>query len=156
MRFDRYGRAETFAWTSRKLANATKRGERVANREKERYPLLADQLQKPDRFDADIEAQRRDKLTQSSERNMRDFHARVWRESRRDFQSATPVQQETIRASWLAWRGPLTSTYFRYIVDLHIGVVERRAAAHRARELQIRVETRRIINQQTRLELEAA
>lgn len=132
MRFTPYGRADAFAWTSRKLANAAKRGDRIAKREQDRYPLLADQLVKPAQFDADAES------------------------ARRDMQAATLDQQAGIRAAWLAWRGPTTATYFRYIVDLHTGVVEQRSSAHKAREGAIRAEVRRIINQQRFLELEAA
>lgn len=65
---------------------------------------------------------------------MRGFHARVWRESRRDLFEATSEQRSTIRVAWAAWRGPLTSIYFRYIVDLHTGVMARRSDNFNSRE----------------------
>jgi len=108
MKFTPFGRAEGFAWTARKLANAKKRGDRVAQREQDRYPLLANQAPEPMPFEADAEAARRDEQMRRAERDLREFHSRVWHESRRDDQAANPCQREAIRAAWLAWTGPRT------------------------------------------------
>ena len=156
MKFKPYGHSEGFAWTSRKLANAQKRGERVARREQERYPLLADQFPVVEPLNADIEAERRDAMMKASEQTMRDFHARVWRESRRDAQKSTAGQREAIRTAWLAWTGPLTSVYFRYIVDLHTGVVAQRHAIGVQQKNAVRADVWNLLTSQHSLELEPA
>ena len=156
MKYASFWRAESFAWTARKLANAKKRGERIAQREQERYPLLADQAPEAAPFDADTEARRRDRQMHQAEQGLRAFHSRVWRASRRDDQAANPCQREAINAAWIAWTGPRTSPYFRYIVDLHTGVQAQRAAAFTEREQKTRAEVFRLVTQQKSLELEAA
>lgn len=134
MRFARYGRAAGFAWTDRKLAAAQGRAVREVKRTQDRYPLLADQLPAPAPLDANTEAARRDLEMRESEQRIRDFHARVWRQARRDYQQAGPEQQAAIRAGWRAWTGPVTSLYYRYMVDLHLGVMQQRTDAMRARD----------------------
>ena len=156
MKFTPFGRAEEFAWNSRKLANASKRGERAAQRERDRYPLLADQAPVVEPFCAEAEAGRRNEQMRRTDERMRNFHARVWRESRRDDQAASTCQRDAIRAAWIAWTGPRTPLYFRYIVDLHTGVNAQRAAAHAAREQNFRAEVFRLVTQQKSLELVAA
>lgn len=153
MKFTPFGRAEGFAWTARKLANAKKRGERSIQREKERYPLLADQTPEADPFEADAEAKRRDDQMRHAEQGLRNFHSRVWRESRRDEQAATICQREAIRTAWSAWTGPRTSVYFRYIVDLHTGVATQRSAIVAERKQAERVEIIRMATQQQTFEL---
>ena len=153
MKFAPFGRADGFAWTTRKLANAKKRGERVAQREQERYPLLADQAPEAMPFEADAEAKRRDDQMRRAEQDLRAFHSRVWRESRRDDQAANPGQREAIRAAWIAWTGPRTSVYFRYIVDLHTGIQAQRAEAFTERKQEARTEIIRMATQQKSFEL---
>lgn len=95
-------------------------------------PLLAPVLPKPHAFDANAELAARQSTRIQAERRTRDFTARVWRESRRDYFAATEQQREKIRDAWNQWRGPATVLYFRYLVDLHTGVMEERS--RRARE----------------------
>jgi hypothetical protein len=52
-----------------------------------------------------------------------DNEARLWRESCRDARAATRKQKAAIREAWRAWPGPATVLCFRYIVDLHTGVI---------------------------------
>lgn len=153
MKFTPFGRAEGFAWTSRKLANAKKRGERAAQREQDRYPLLADQAPEAAPFEADAEAKRRDDQMRRAEKALREFHSRVWRESRKDDQAANPCQREAVRAAWIAWTGPRTSVYFRYIVDLHTGVQAQRSEAFTEHKQESRAEVFRLATQQKSLEL---
>lgn len=133
MRFERKRRWGEFAWTPRKLAAAQSHGERVRARQEKRYPLLADQLPQPAPFDADAEARMRSEAHQQTEQRFRDFEARVWRESRRDARAAPAPQQAAIREHWLSWSGPATALYFRYVVDLHTGVLEQRQQAAKER-----------------------
>jgi hypothetical protein len=152
MRFAHYGRAQGFAWTSRKLSAAHGRSSREVKRNQTRYPLLADQMPAPAPLDADAEAARRDQEMRESEQRIRDFHARVWRESRRDFQQASPEQQVAIRAGWLAWTGPVTSLYYRYMVDMHLGVMQQRTDAMRARDRAARIKLLSAMQAQNTLE----
>jgi hypothetical protein len=145
MKFDREPRYERFAWTARKLALASKRGERERARDVARYPLLADFIEPSPAFDADAEAARREELTQRAEQRMRDLHARLWREARRDARAASPAQQQEIRERWAAWRGARKATYFRYVVDVVTGVMERRREAFLERERRM---LQRILAQQ--------
>ena len=152
MRFSPFGHAEGFAWTSRKLAAAQGRGARDAKRAQERYPLLAEQLPIPAPLDADAEAARRDLEMRESEQRIRDFHARVWRQARHDFQQAYPEQKAAIRAGWQAWTGPVTSLYYRYMVDLHLGVMRQRTDAMRARDRAARIKLLSAMQAQNTLE----
>lgn len=126
MRFERKRRWGTFAWTPRKLAAAQSHGARVKARLEQWCSLLSDQFSQPQRFDADVEACIRAQAHQATEQRLRDFEARVWRESRRDARNATAEQQAAIREHWLAWRGPATALYYRYVVDLHTGALDER------------------------------
>jgi hypothetical protein len=152
MRFAPFGRAEGFVWTSRKLAAAHGRSARVVKDIQARYPLLADQLPAPAPLDADAEATRRNLEMRESEQRIRDFHARVWRQARRDFQHAGPEQKAAIRAGWQAWTGPITSLYYRYMVDLHLGVMQQRTDAMRARDRAARIKLLSAIQAQNTLE----
>lgn len=139
MRFTRQERYERFEWTARKLQSAIAKPERQARKVAERYPLLADVLPVPVPFDQETETLRRRAAMESSEARMRSLHARVWRESRRDFFRADAHQQDVIRNAWKAWRGPTTAFYFRYIVDEHTGVMEARSQTFRARHSEARM-----------------
>lgn len=62
-----------------------------------------------------------------------DHDARVWRESCRDARAATRKQRAAIREAWRAWPGPATVLCFRYLVDLHTGVLDQRRQVALAR-----------------------
>lgn len=139
MRFTRYPRVEPFEWTKRKLTLAANRPDREAVKMANTYPLIAALLEPPKPFDLECETERRRLALQRSDQRMRTFHARVWRESRRDFFLASDAQRTMIRSAWREWRGPTTSTYFRYLVDLHTGIMEARSERFRAAEKQRRL-----------------
>ncbi|WP_306552820.1 hypothetical protein [Acidovorax sp.] len=134
MRFSRQARAELFEWTQRKLTLATKRPARQAQKLASDYPLIAEVLDTPPSFDLARETEQRCRRRLQSEQRMRALHARVWRESRRDYFGATEEQRALIRAAWRDWTGPTTSLYFRYVVDLHTGVIEARSERCRSEE----------------------
>lgn len=141
MKFKRMERYEDFEWTKRKLAFASNRLNREQSKIDANYPLIADQVAPlTPAFDADNEALARNARIKSSEARMRALYARVWKESRRDFFRATPEQMQAIRDDWRTWRGPLTSMYFRYVVDLHTGVVEQRREAFKQQQMNWRNE----------------
>lgn len=102
---------------------------RKQERERARYPLFPDQIAVRS---LDEEVSRRLLSRQSAECNMRTFHARVWRESRRDYWRASEEQRAAIRLMWNGWRGPLDATYFRYVVDFCTGVMAARDERMRA------------------------
>lgn len=153
MRFTPFGKAQGFTWTTRKMAAAVGRGVRTLKRNQALYPLLADQMPAPEVLDVNIEAQRRDTSMREAEQRLRDFHASVWRAARRDAQGCTTAQRDAIRAAWATWTGPVTSIYFRYIVDLHTGVMERRALAMREKTNTVRINLNRAHQAQQSLEL---
>lgn len=134
MRFTRHPKIELFQWTKRKLALANSWPERQARKLARDYPLISDLLQAPQAFDLEKETEHRQDGQLRSYRQMRDFDARVWREARRDYFLACDEQRAAIRAAWLAWRGPTTCLYFRYVVDLHTGVMEARYERSRAEQ----------------------
>ena len=133
MKFDRRQRVSSFEWTSRMLQAAETRAERRRQREISYYPLFVEQVPSCAPFDPHVEARLRDQCARQAEHRMRALLARVWHESRRDMQRASPMQRQAIREGWDNWRGPRTATYFRYVVDLHTGV-----AAQRSRDFQAR------------------
>lgn len=139
MRFSRYPRVEVFEWTKRKLTLAERRPQRQAMKLASNYPLIASVLEPPQAFDLERETESRRLAYQRSEQRMRAFHARIWRESRKNFFLASDAQRALIRSAWLEWRGPTTSTYFRYLVDLHTGVMKARSERFRAAEKQRRL-----------------
>lgn len=134
MRFHPLPRYEGFNWTPRKQALAASRPARELAKARAALPLLVDQLPEPAPVDLDALAARRQTLLAAADARMRALTARYWREARRDYFAATQAQRAAIHAAWAAWRGPLTALYFRYVVDLHTGVVEARSQAFRLRE----------------------
>lgn len=58
-----------------------------------------------------------------SEQRKRDFYARVWREARRDYFFAEPNIRSVIFEAWKNWAGPRTCIHYRYVVDLHTGIL---------------------------------
>jgi len=158
MKFDRRQRIPAFEWTRRKLLAAQSRPARQHARELARYPLFADQTPAPApmAFDPHVEARLREQCARDSEQRMRDLFSRVWRESRRDMQHATHDQQQAIREAWGAWTGPRTSLYFRYVVDVHTGVMAAREAALAASKALARDELRRAAQLQQSLEFNPA
>lgn len=137
MNFLRYGRHEDFCWTAKKLAKASTKPARQLKKMHQNYPLIADVLPTPAAFSADEEAQRRQQSNQGFELGLRTFHARVWREARRDFFAASFIQREAIRRGWSTWAGPRTSLYFRYVVDLHTGVIQARSSVFIADQVRL-------------------
>jgi hypothetical protein len=85
-----------------------------AQRHEQRHPVLASQQ-------FDVDGVRGDGGS--------DHEARVWRESCRDARTATRKQKGAIRETWRAWPGPATVLCYRYIVDLHTGMLDRRHQA---------------------------
>jgi hypothetical protein len=119
-----------------------KRPARQAQKVASDYPLIAEVLETPPPFDLARETEQRCHRRLQSEQRMRALHARVWRESRRDYFGATEEQRELIRSAWNDWTGPTTSLYFRYVVDLHTGVMEARSERFRVAEQQRRLQAR--------------
>ena len=138
MRFTRYARSEPFTWTPKKLSAAKSKPARQAVKLEQQYPLLAAVLEAPAAFDLNVETERRMHGISGHEQNLRDFHARVWRESRRDYFAAMQTQRCEIRKAWAGWSGPTASTYYRYMVDLHTGVMDARSKAFNIREREQR------------------
>lgn len=120
---ERFGKLEI---TDRKIRLLEAKPERDRKRLGQKMPLLADQL--PPSEPVDIQANLAARQVQSDrfERSMRALEARCWRESRRDYFSASEDVREEIRCSWQKWTGPRTSGNFRYVVDKHTGVAEAR------------------------------
>lgn len=142
MKFLRTERAEPIQWTPRKLALASSAPHRRHQREAARLPLLAhtlaDPLPEPPPFDAGAALAARQRAADRLDAALRALEARVWREARRDYFAADDPQRRAIRQAWAAWRGPARALYFRYVVDEHIGVNERRQELARAREREFR------------------
>lgn len=134
MKFTRHERPQRFQWTNRKLSAAQSKARRQAEKVKVRYPLLAEVLPLPTALDIDDESVRRQNAIDEFTFTLRAFHARVWRESRRDYFAGTIEQRASIRNAWTSWRGPTTSLYFRYIVDVHTGVMAARGKTFKDRE----------------------
>lgn len=138
MRHTPYTRYERFEWTPRKLSAAANRPLRQAQQLRQSMPLLAAVLPQPAPFDAHQERINRQAHITSFEGTMRALHARVWKESRSDYFAATDAQREAIRTGWRQWRGPTTSLYFRYMVDLHIGVMQARSESYAVAQQAVR------------------
>lgn len=150
MKFTRFERFEPITLTQRKIAAF----ERKQAREAAKYPLFSDEFKETQRSLED-EERRRNKASDATEQNYRAFHARVWKKARRSYFSANPEQQDVIRKMWNTWTGPMTCTYYIYIVDLCTGALAARQAASEQRDREVR---RRIRAEgvQERLELEYA
>ncbi len=155
MLFTPYSRPEQFTWTARKLAAAKSKPDRKALQQDQQYPLLVGLLPTPAPFDQQAETERRRLVDLKQISTMRDFHAGVWKAARRDFFAADHDQKHAIRTAWRDWTGPRTSTYFRYLVDLHTGVMEARSIAFRAREREQRAIVVAVIRAQASFDLEA-
>lgn len=136
MRFTRYARYEDFDWTPRKLAMARSKPDRQQKKVEERFPLLASILPPPAAFDEEAERARRRERLRKTEIDQRARLARLWRACRRDFFAASEEQKDLIRQAWATWAGPTTGLYYRYVVDLHTGIVDARSAAFRQQEQQ--------------------
>ena len=155
MRFTPYSRPSQFTWTARKLAAAQSKPDRQALQQDRQYPLLVGLLPNPAPFDIQVETERRRLTDMQQAATMRDFHAGVWKAARRDFFAASSEQQNAIRSAWCDWTGPSTSTYFRYVVDLHTGIMEARSIAFRTRERDQRAGMIAAMRAQASFDLEA-
>lgn len=133
MRFRRRQRIEAITLTQRKAAAF----ERKQRRERERYPLFADEIWASQRSIED-EFVRRNRIAIEAEVRSRDFYADVWKRARGRFFAATAECQAATRAFWKAWTGPCEATYFSYAVDFCTGEYERRSNAARDNELALR------------------
>lgn len=150
MKFTRFERFDPITLTLRKIAAF----ERKQAKEAAKYPLFSDEIKARQRS-LEEEEQRRNKASDSTEQNYRAFHARVWKKARKSYFEANPDQQAAIRKMWSSWTGPLTCTYYIYVVDFCTGVLAYRQAASEQRDREVR---RRICAEgvQERLELECA
>lgn len=156
MKFQRVERYERYLWTKRKQAMVLSRPEREAKKLREALPLLADQIEVQHRvIDLDAEERMRQERQDSSEKRMRAFYARVWREARADYFAASQDQRDAMRAHWAGWRGPATCLMFRYVVDVHTGALEARTKKMREREAAVREEVRAGMRAQATLDLGA-
>jgi len=154
MKFQRVERYERFAWTKRKQTMALSRPERHAEKLRRKLPLLADQIEaEAEVIDLDAEERIRQERQDNSEKRMRAFYARVWREARADYFAATNAQREAMRAHWAAWTGPATCLMFRYVVDEHNGTTEARMRRMRERDAAIRADVLRGLIAQGQLDL---
>lgn len=148
MKFKRMARYETTTMTERKARAFERKQEKM----RERYPLFPDQIQVRS---LEEETARRLMAQRSSEDSMRQFHARVWRESRRDYWRASDEQRAAVRQMWAGWAGPSDSTYFRYVVDYCTGVMEERDRKMKADRAASRARIDASVGAQTAMELAA-
>lgn len=154
MRFEKSRRAEPFAWTPRKVSAALSQPAREQARLQASHPLLAGILPvRSAAVDLALEAEQRQASLVRTQTRMRELDARCWRAARRDYFAATEDQRAQIRDAWLKWRGPTTAINFRYIVDLHTGVVAKRDEIRRAQDAELRTSIRRQLGQQGVLDL---
>lgn len=144
MRFCRTARYDPVDMTERKALQYLRKIER----ERARYPLLADQMNFPSLED---EAARRVRSQHESENRMRALTAKHWRQGRAAFFDATEPVKIAIRAMWAGWAGPRTATYFIYCVETCNGVAAARHAAFRAKTLAIRQDVRARMGEQLQL-----
>ena len=70
----------------------------------------------------------------AKQHTVRQFNARVWRESRRDYFQAPAEVRQKIKSLWDQWAGQKTSTTFRYLVDRCTGAYAKRLAEIRDAE----------------------
>lgn len=148
MKFTRFERYEPVTMTERKRLAFLRKQER----EKSRYPLFPDQIEVKS---LDGEMERRQQSLRASETRMRELRARIWREARRDYWAATPEQRDAIRVKWEGWRGGREPNYFRYVVDVCIGVMEERARQMRERDRELRARIWASVDAQQAMELAA-
>jgi hypothetical protein len=124
MRFTRYERHNAIDFNARRQAAFA----RKQARERERYPLFGDHIA-AEQHTMDEEIARRTVRADSFEHRMRAFNARCWRDARKIYFAQSEAVRAEIRAKWAAWRGPTTSTYFAWLVDVESGNQARRVAA---------------------------
>lgn len=134
-RVEKYGQLEI---TARKLRLMESKPERERKALAAKLPLLADLLPQAAPVDVRAAVQERQRRADASEQRMRSLYARVWRESRRDFFAANPAQQTAIREAWAGWSGPRTCLYYRYVVDLHTGVMAARSEKFQREQAEAR------------------
>lgn len=131
MKYQRTERYERIELTSRRLKAIETKPERDRQRLADKMPLFADQLPAAEPVDVQDVMAKRQAHSEAFERDMRAMEARFWRRARHDY-FATPAHiRAEIIAAWNAWRGPLTSLNFRYIVDKFTGVHDARIATHK-------------------------
>lgn len=136
-RIPKYGQLEVTARKLRMIENKPKR-ERKALAAK--MPLFAELLPQATQVDVQAVLQQRQQHADAAEQRHRSLYARVWRESRRDFFYANAETQEAIRDAWKHWTGPRTCLYFRYVVDLHTGVMEARSLRFQQELAEVRAQ----------------
>lgn len=146
MRFQRTLRYEPIDMSERQALRYLRKIER----ERARYPLLADQMNFRSLED---EAARRIRSQHESESRMRALAAKHWRHGRKGFFEAPKPVKEAIRAMWAAWTGPRNALNFIYCVESCNGVAAARHAAFQAKTLALRQEVRKQFG--TQLELGA-
>lgn len=144
MRFQRTLRYEPLDMSERKVLQFLRKIER----ERARYPLLADQM---DFRSLEDEAARRIRSQHDSERRMRALTAKHWRHGRKGFFEAPESVKAAIRAMWAAWTGPRNALNFIYCVESCNGVAAARQAAFQARTLALRQEVRKQMGSQLQL-----
>ncbi|MDF3882660.1 hypothetical protein ACU4GD_15175 [Cupriavidus basilensis] len=124
MRFTRYERHNAIDFNARRQAAFA----RKQARERERYPLFGEHIA-AEQHTVDEEIARRTVRADSFEHRMRALNARCWRDARKIYFAQADAVRAEIRAKWAAWRGPTTSTYFAWLVDVESGNQARRVAA---------------------------
>lgn len=133
MKFERFPRWAPITLTARKLAAFQRKQER----ERSALPLFAE-LVASTQINPEEEEARRNALATRAEQSRRDMIARCWRACRRDYYAADQETQARIRAMWSSWAGPRQANYYRYVVDLCSGEIERRARESGERYAEIR------------------
>lgn len=127
MKFQRTKKYGQIEFTARKLSMLESGPERKRKALAAKLPLLADLLPIPAPVDVRAVIEERQQRADACEQRTRSLYARVWRESRRDFFAANNAQRAEIRNAWDAWTGPRTCMYYRYVVDLHTGIMAARS-----------------------------
>lgn len=133
MIFERRHRRERITLEGRKAAAFRRR----QARELERYPLLAAEIAES-QINIDEAESNRNAIGERAEQNSRDREANVWRKYRAIYFASGEATRAAIRTMWSSWTGPLTCTYFAYVVDVCTGEFERRATAAKQSELAVR------------------
>lgn len=121
MRFQRFERYEPVVMTTRRQSAFCRKQEK----ERAKYPLFSDEIA-AQQVGLEGEQQRRQVRRDSSEAQMRAFHARVWREARALYFRQPQELRAKIRHAWIVWTGPCTATYFSSLVDVMSGEQARR------------------------------
>lgn len=148
MRFTRFERYTPIDFNTRRQAAFA----RKQQRERERYPLLAEHVA-GEQHTFDEEVLRRQRDADRFEADQRTFQARVWRKARARFLSLPEAIKVQIRAKWLTWPGPTNAITFSYIVDELSGDQARRVAEANAARPAIRQRVCASMGFQTALEV---